>query len=195
MTIWWASHVAQLVKNLPAMQRNWVWSLCWKDSWRRERLPTPVFWPGEFHRLCSPWGHKETWLSDWTTTVDLKVESESWWNETERKGVLLRAGYDDSISSKQGGNQVYSSHRWSPEPSIAPGTWKHGAVLTASTSWPHQHCSALLTGTLQGSWDQYLHFPRELNGGAGHHVWLRVYQTVNDRTRTKARLLGTQLCS
>ena len=26
-----------------------------KISWRRERLPTPVFWPGEFHGLHSPW--------------------------------------------------------------------------------------------------------------------------------------------
>ena len=25
----------------------------------RERLPTPVFWPGEFHELYSPWGCKE----------------------------------------------------------------------------------------------------------------------------------------
>ena len=25
----------------------------------RERLPTPVFWPGEFQELCSPWGRKE----------------------------------------------------------------------------------------------------------------------------------------
>ena len=25
----------------------------------RQRLPTPVFWPGEFHGLHSPWGHKE----------------------------------------------------------------------------------------------------------------------------------------
>ena len=24
-------------------------SLGWKDPWRRERLPTPVFWPGESH--------------------------------------------------------------------------------------------------------------------------------------------------
>ena len=24
-----------------------------------ERLPTPIFWPGEFHGLYSPWGHKE----------------------------------------------------------------------------------------------------------------------------------------
>ena len=26
---------------------------------RRESLPTPVFWPGKFHGLYSPWGHKE----------------------------------------------------------------------------------------------------------------------------------------
>ena len=26
-----------------------------KIPWRRERLPTPVFWPGEFNRLYSPW--------------------------------------------------------------------------------------------------------------------------------------------
>ena len=25
----------------------------------RERLPIPVFWPGEFHGLYSPWGGKE----------------------------------------------------------------------------------------------------------------------------------------
>ena len=30
-----------------------------KIPWRRERLPTPVFWPGEFHGLYSPWGRKE----------------------------------------------------------------------------------------------------------------------------------------
>ena len=25
-----------------------------------KRLPTPVFWPGEFHGLYSPWGRKES---------------------------------------------------------------------------------------------------------------------------------------
>ena len=55
-----ASHVAQLVKNLPAMQETWVRPLGWEDPWRRERLPSPVFWPGEFHGLCSPWGGKES---------------------------------------------------------------------------------------------------------------------------------------
>ena len=39
----WASLIAQLVKNLPAMQRpqfnSWVGKICW----RQDRLPTPVF--------------------------------------------------------------------------------------------------------------------------------------------------------
>ena len=30
-----------------------------KIPWRRERLPTLVFCPGEFHELYSPWSHKE----------------------------------------------------------------------------------------------------------------------------------------
>ena len=30
-----------------------------KIPWRRKQLPTPVFWPGEFHGLYSPWGCKK----------------------------------------------------------------------------------------------------------------------------------------
>ena len=37
------SMVAQLVKNLPAMQETLVWFLGWKICWRRDRLPTQVF--------------------------------------------------------------------------------------------------------------------------------------------------------
>ena len=54
----WASLVAQLVKNLPVMWETWVRSLDW-NPWRRERLPTPVFWPGGFQGLYSQWGGKE----------------------------------------------------------------------------------------------------------------------------------------
>ena len=50
--------MAQLVKNLLAMQETWVRSLGLEDRWRRKRLPTPVLWPGEFHGQCSLWGHK-----------------------------------------------------------------------------------------------------------------------------------------
>ena len=30
-----------------------------KSPLRRDRLPTPVFWPRKFHGLYSPWGRKE----------------------------------------------------------------------------------------------------------------------------------------
>ena len=68
--------MAQLGKNPPAIWETWVLSwergkatlwtehmLCpWTEHslpWRRERLPTPVFWPGGFHGLYNPWGCKE----------------------------------------------------------------------------------------------------------------------------------------
>ena len=35
-----------------------------KIPWRREQLPTPVFWPGEFHGLYSPWGRKESDITE-----------------------------------------------------------------------------------------------------------------------------------
>ena len=55
----WVSLMAQLVKNLPAMRGPGFDPWVGKIPWRRERLPTPVFWPGEFHELYSPWGGKE----------------------------------------------------------------------------------------------------------------------------------------
>ena len=57
------------VKNLPAMQETWVR----KIPWRKERLPTPVLWPGEFHGLCSPGGRKE---SDRTEQLSLSFQLE-----------------------------------------------------------------------------------------------------------------------
>ena len=39
----WASLVAELVKNRPAMQETPVRVLGQQDPWRRDRLPTPVF--------------------------------------------------------------------------------------------------------------------------------------------------------
>ena len=54
----WASLVAQLVKNPPAMWETWIWSLGWEDP--LEKGKAPVFWPGEFHALYSPWGSKES---------------------------------------------------------------------------------------------------------------------------------------
>ena len=63
-------------------KRGWTFGLPWwrirlqrrkpgfdpwvgKIPWRRERLPTPVFWPGESHGLYSSWGRKESHLTEW----------------------------------------------------------------------------------------------------------------------------------
>ena len=35
-----------------------------KIPWRGERLPTPVFWPGEFHGVYSLWGHKKSDMTE-----------------------------------------------------------------------------------------------------------------------------------
>ena len=70
------------------MQETWVLFRVGKIPWRRERLPTPVFWPEEVHGLYSPWGHKESdttgqlslsgnqgmddaWTVTWETTIIL----------------------------------------------------------------------------------------------------------------------------
>ena len=55
----WTSLVFQLVKNLPQYGRPGFDPWVGKILWRKERLPTPVLWPGDFHGLCGPWGHKE----------------------------------------------------------------------------------------------------------------------------------------
>ena len=55
----WASFVAQLVKNPPQCGRSRFDPWVGKIPWRKERLLTPVFWPGEFHGLYSPCGCKE----------------------------------------------------------------------------------------------------------------------------------------
>ena len=69
----WASLVAQLVKNPPAMWDTWVRSLGGKIPWRRERLPTPVFLLREFHGLYSPRGCKE---SDMMEGLSLSLHSQ-----------------------------------------------------------------------------------------------------------------------
>ena len=44
----WTSLMAQLIKNPPAGWRPGFNPWIGKIPWRRERLPSPVFWPGEF---------------------------------------------------------------------------------------------------------------------------------------------------
>jgi len=69
----WASVVAQLVKPATVHLQcrkcgfdPWVG----KIPWRREIWCNPVFWPGEFHGLYSPWGVGQDWVTFTFTFVD-----------------------------------------------------------------------------------------------------------------------------
>ena len=67
----WASLVAQLVKNLPAVWEIWVQSLGWEGPLGREDqlekgkathssiLTWRIPWT-----LCSPWGRKESYMTE-----------------------------------------------------------------------------------------------------------------------------------
>ena len=63
------SLVAQTVKNSPAVQKTWVWSLDWKILWRRTWQHTPVFLPGE-----SPWTEEPGGIQS--------IESQRVWHNT-----------------------------------------------------------------------------------------------------------------
>jgi len=65
----WASLVAQLVKNPLQCGRPRFDPWVGKIPWRKERLPTPVFWPGEFHGCYNPWGCKESDVRDFNLQI------------------------------------------------------------------------------------------------------------------------------
>ena len=96
----WASLVAQLVKYPPTIRKTCVRPLVGKIPWRREWLPTPVLWPGEFHWLCSPWGHKEL---DTTERLSLHFHfHEAWevtrlWQKNTISGRKQRFGSNNPI--------------------------------------------------------------------------------------------------
>ena len=61
-------------KHLVGIKKNFLFifhnlpptpfSLLFLPPWRRERLPTPALWSGEFHGLYSPWGCKESDMTE-----------------------------------------------------------------------------------------------------------------------------------
>ena len=53
----WASLVTLSVKNLPAIQETWVWSLSWENSLEEASQPSPVFLP-----VDSPLTEEPGWL-------------------------------------------------------------------------------------------------------------------------------------
>ena len=83
-SIYWVFLVAQMVKNPPAMQDTWVWSLGWEYLLEREWLPTPVFLPGQ--RSLADYGVANSWtrLSDYALQHSVQSLSGGWLFVTPR---------------------------------------------------------------------------------------------------------------
>ena len=69
----WASLMAQLVNNLPAMQETWVLSLGWEDLLEEGMATILLFLPGESLWTeepagYSPWARKELDLTEQINT-------------------------------------------------------------------------------------------------------------------------------
>ena len=70
--MFWASLVAQLVKNLPAMQEIQVWSLGREDPLEKGMATHSRILAGKSYGQrslagYSPWGHKELDMTEWLT--------------------------------------------------------------------------------------------------------------------------------
>ena len=95
---------AQLAENLPAMWETWVRFLVVGKILREgERLPTPVFWPGDFHGLYSPWGHRESDMTEPPSLLSPVLWRPFLWL------VLLLAFQDDHLGN-QGRRGQYRSN-------------------------------------------------------------------------------------
>ena len=60
----WASLVAQMVRNLSAMQETRFNPWVRKIPWRREWLPTLVLLPREFHKIEDPGGLQSRFIKN-----------------------------------------------------------------------------------------------------------------------------------
>ena len=57
--------VAQLVKNLPAMQEAWFRTLGWENPLEKGKATRSSILAWKFHGLYSPWSCKESHMTDW----------------------------------------------------------------------------------------------------------------------------------
>ena len=80
----WASLMAKMVKNLPAMREPQFQSLGQEDPLEKKMLPTPVFLPGESHGQMSlagysPWGGREICSMMFSLSMDLTPLCGTYW--------------------------------------------------------------------------------------------------------------------
>ena len=123
-----ASIVAQLVKNLPAVQETWLWSLGWEDPLQKEMAThsSILAWKSHGQRSlegCSPWcckdsgmteqltltyysGTKREIKSDFSETIHTRREWSEIFNLESKKKHQPRILYPTKLSFKSKGKRL-----------------------------------------------------------------------------------------
>ena len=113
-----------------------------KIPWRRERLPTPVFWPGEFHGLYSPWGSKELDMAKWLSgegngtplpysCLENPKDGGAW--QAAVHGIA-RVGHDWATSLSLF-TFMHWRRKWQPTPVFLPGESQGWGSLVGCRLW------------------------------------------------------------
>ena len=141
----WTSLVAQLVKNLPAVRRLGFYPWAGKISWRREKLPIPVFRSGEYtgHGITKSW----TGLSDFCFSLSFWeiVEDGGAWCVTTQGVANNRTQPSDWTTKKRLGASLLNSKREACLQEAvttlsSPSVWNHCFKHPSAWSGPFLSC-------------------------------------------------------
>ena len=152
------SLVAQMVKNLPAIQETWVQSLSLEDPWMRTWQPTPVFSPGESHGQrslvgYSPWGRKESDTTEWLHFFFFfsYIAGRFFTNWATREALFHLVGpgaarlWDTRLPPSGAGGKSYNfllaiRQSWRTadiEMKLSTHKWKWSHSVVSNSLWPH----------------------------------------------------------
>ena len=147
----WTSLVAQMVKNLPAVQRPGFNPWVGKTPWRRKWLPTLVFLPRESHgqrslEVYSPWSHKMSDTTEWLslhftsyihTHNSLDLESEAYRLQFTERMYVSRALWCGA-QHRQNRSEFLINILLCPE-SEKPESLRSPMVLSSSVTMNHDN--------------------------------------------------------
>ena len=141
--------VAQMVKNLPAMQKTQVQSLDQEEPLEKGMATTSVFLPGEFHGWkslagYSPWGCKELDTTEQLTEKAVASHSSTlawkipWTEEPGRLQSMgsLGVGHDWATSPSLF-TFTHWRRKWQPTPVFLPGESQGRGSLVGCHLWGH----------------------------------------------------------
>ena len=138
----WASLVAPLVKNLPAMQKTWVWSLGWEDPLEKGKAPHSSILTWRILQTI-PWGHKESDMTHWLSLTYL-LEALPMYSTNISTPILCQACSEHQIFSSEHGTQLDCIHnqqaqckRETRDPLFKPQD-RHSRAL--SQAWGPSEC-------------------------------------------------------